>query len=141
MTTKIQFRTPFTPRVSVSIDFTKSKNHTRSEQAPATDINNIVKRFHKTGVIDWVANNEPQFGDFTNINFEEIQNKVAQGKQLFESLPAHVRKEFNNNPSEFIEFIQTKDNIEDMRDGEIDGEQKTTPEPPETQPVEQNKTE
>jgi len=141
MTTKIQFRTPFTPRVSVSIDFSKSKNHTRSEQAPATDINNIVKKYYKTGVIDYVVKNEPQFGDFTGIDFEEIQNKVAQGNQLFESLPAHVRQEFNNNPAEFIEFIQVKDNIEDMRDGEIDGEQKTPQDPPETQPVEPKVTE
>ena len=141
MTTKLQFRTPFTPRVSVSIDFKESKNLTRSEQAPATDINNIVNKFYKTGVIDYVSNNEPQFGDFTNINFEEIQNKVAQGNQLFESLPAHVRKEFNNNPAEFIEFIQVKGNIEDMRDGEIDGVEKTPKSPPETQPVEPTVTE
>lgn len=71
------------------------------------DINNIVNGI---GIVPQVAQQPPQFGqEFNPDFFQNALNVVANAKSEFEKLPAIVRKEFNNDINQFVEFIDNPD--------------------------------
>lgn len=90
------------------------------EQKESTDINNILKRFDKTGLIDHVNQNEAQYGEFAQYDLHHHMNTVAKIQSTFNELPATVKKQFNNSPQEWIEHLANPQNVEDMKDGVID---------------------
>lgn len=73
------------------------------------DINYILKRYEDTG--SWSGDlRQPtrtfQYGDYTEIpDFIEAQNIIIEGREAFESLPARLRKRFNNNPADLLQFL------------------------------------
>lgn len=92
------------------------------EQKESTDINNILDRFQREGLITHVNNNEAQYGDFVGYDFQKAKNEVTKIQSSFNELPASVRQQFDNDPQQWIEHIAIPDNVEDMKDGVIDNE-------------------
>lgn len=80
------------------------------------DINTIIKRFMKTGVLDFVAKNEPRYGDCTGIEYTKAMQTVAAAKSLFNDLPAALRARFENEPALFLDFIQDEKNRDEARE-------------------------
>lgn len=119
----IKFRTAYGPKANPTVDFSKDKGRTIQEQKQGTDINYIMERFTRTGLIEHVRQNEPQFGDFTGIDFQEMQDQVAKVKQLFDSLPSKVKQQFEHDPQKYLDFIAHQENVQDMKDGEIGNSQ------------------
>jgi len=78
------------------------------------DINEIVRRFGLTGQLP--ANVRiPQYGDFTGINdYQEALNAIDAADEAFMSLPADVRKRFDNDPGAFVDFCSDENNREEM---------------------------
>lgn len=75
------------------------------------DINQILKKFEKTGMVTHVRNNQGAYGDFSTIkNFQDNLNLVINAQNAFDSLPAQIRKRFSNNPSLLLEFVQDDSN-------------------------------
>jgi len=75
------------------------------------DINQILKKFEKTGMITHVRSNQGAYGDFaTSKNFQENLNQVLNAQNAFDALPAAIRKRFSNNPLLLIEFVQNDEN-------------------------------
>lgn len=116
----MKFRTPYTPRVKQQVSFKGDDGKTIQEQSDATDINNILERYARTGLIDHVSKHEPQYGEFAAFDFQANQNMITKIKQTFDELPAKARQQFDNNPQNFVEFISQQENIDDMKDGVID---------------------
>lgn len=115
-----KFKTPYDGiRNRKQIDFTGDEGKTIQEQSEATDINNILERYARTGLIDHVQKHEPQYGEFAAYDFQANQNMIAKITQTFEELPARDRQHFNNDPQQFVEFIAQQENIDDMKDGKI----------------------
>lgn len=79
-----------------------------------TDINFIIRKYHKTGIVEHVRRHQGRYGDFTNIDFHEAMNAVAEARSMFESLPANVRKEFDNDPGVFLSFAEDPANLDRM---------------------------
>lgn len=77
------------------------------------DINTIIKRFLKTGVLDFVAKNEPRYGDVTGLEYTQACLTVAAAKSLFAELPAALRNRFENEPAKFLEFVQNDANYDE----------------------------
>lgn len=77
------------------------------------DINNIMKKYQVTGVIDWVAKYEGSYSDLTGYDFMESQLIVAKASEMFADLPSSVRKRFQNDPGEFLEFMSDESNSEE----------------------------
>lgn len=98
---------------------------TIQEQAQATDINHILERYQRTGLIDHLAKHEPQYGEFAAYDFQANQNMIAKITQTFEELPSTTRKQFDNNVELFMEYISVPENIKDMEDGVVDNLQNT----------------
>lgn len=80
------------------------------------DINVILKRFG-IGYEIPQGLRVPQSGDFTGINdFHTAMNAIVKARETFESLPAHIRTKFDNDPGKFVDFTTNEENKEQMLD-------------------------
>lgn len=77
------------------------------------DINNIIRKYDKQGIITHVSKFEAQFGDMTGLEFQTMQNKVLSAKEQFGKLPSKIRKRFGNNPKELLAFMEDSNNREE----------------------------
>lgn len=85
---------------------------TRQEFKDQTNVNEIMKRYKKVG-IDYNGLPDPKgsFADLTTLpSYEEACNTVAQANNAFDELPAHLRKRFNNNPVDLMDFLADSEN-------------------------------
>lgn len=78
------------------------------------DVNKILEKHHKTGMITHVNSGKPISGDFTGYrDFRTNLHLVKQAKAAFADLPSHVRKRFGNDPANLLEFIEKKENYDE----------------------------
>lgn len=77
------------------------------------DINNIMKKYQKVGIS---YNHLPQsskglYGDFTAVKtFEQAHQAILDTEKNFSTLPSQIRKRFDNNPQQLINFLNDKQN-------------------------------
>ncbi len=102
-------RTAYGPKKAVKISFPE-QGRTKQAMQSQCDINQIMAKFQKTGVIDFVNKHSPQFGDSTGIDFQTSMETVARANEMFADLPSSVRKRFNNDPQELLEFCEDGEN-------------------------------
>lgn len=115
---------------------------TKPEFADSCNINKMLKRYRKTGVIR-VAINEPVYGDFTGpSDLTDALEVISNAKSSFESIPAAVRKRFNNDMYQFMGFMEKASKEELLELGLAKAEPKVLdpkPEVLETKPEEEKK--
>lgn len=94
------------------------KSRTRQEFKDECNINVIMKRYEKTGVISHVSNRQPRYVDFGDgvPDFHTAMNMMVDAEAAFMSLPASVRKRFENDPASFVEYASDVKNIEQLRE-------------------------
>lgn len=86
---------------------------TQQQYREECDINRIMDRYLRTGVLSDPLENRgtPKYGDYAELgDYMDHMNKVVEANEMFESLPASIRKRFNNNPGELIEFVMDDKN-------------------------------
>ncbi len=106
---------------------TMTQQHSKDE----TDINKIMARYIKTGVIDHVAKYQPQYLDNNDLDYHQSQNIIIKADAMFAELPSSVRRKFLNNPAEFLKFVSDEKNHEKLADlGLAYPATKVTPEKP-----------
>lgn len=101
-------------RVRPTVACPPEESRVDSSAKKESDINVIVARYKKTGVLgDEARKAMAQYGDFSQIpSFVEMQEKILHARELFAALPATVRRQFGNDPGEFIEAAKTPEGIE-----------------------------
>ena len=109
----MDFVTAYGPKKKVGIHF-DGPGRTKQSHRDECDINKILARFQKTGVLEFVNEHGPQYGDVTGVDFQRSMDTVAKGKEIFADLPSKVRNEFDNDPQAFFEFVSNPDNTEEM---------------------------
>ncbi len=79
----------------------------RTKQAfqDETDINRILAVANKQGAISHLAKYEGMYGDFEQFDFLAAQLQIRKGDEIFEALPAELRREFSQSPRLFFEFV------------------------------------
>lgn len=88
---------------------------TQQQFAEEADINTIVDRFMKTGVLPDAAM-MPQYVDYEGIfDFQSAMNVVRAADENFMRLDARVRARFQNSPQAFLEFFADPNNAEEGR--------------------------
>lgn len=103
------------PHVVISMDTSLSR--TKQSFKAECDINNIMKRFERTGVLTDMIKQNPAYGDFSEVpDYLEALNIVAHAHTQFESLSAKVRARFNNDPEQFLAFVSDPRNRKEMVD-------------------------
>lgn len=78
---------------------------TKQSFADECDINNIMKRYIKDGVVNHLNTYQGNYGDFTGaVEYHEAMGIVARADQMFMTLPASIREKFGNDAGAFVEF-------------------------------------
>lgn len=114
------FRTPYSKAVrapSHGIFFTEP-SQTDQSSLEETTIDYYLRRYAATGIDPAAGRLEAaQFGDFSSIDdFRSAQTKVAAVRSGFESLTAQERAQFDNNFSNYVEFILNPENAKAAQD-------------------------
>lgn len=89
---------------------------TKQEMKGESDINFILKKYQKTGTLSFVNQHQAEYMDVPNIDFQEAMNTINEAEQMFADMPSSLRKEFKNDPGEFLEFVHNPDNADKMYD-------------------------
>lgn len=86
---------------------------TQQQFKEEADINTIVNRFLKTGVLP-TPNTFPQYVDFEGVfDYQSAMNLVRAADESFMRMDAKLRSRFNNSPQEFLEFFADPANSEE----------------------------
>lgn len=81
------------------------------------DINKIIARYQRTG--SWsgsmaVPSVQPQFGDYSSsLSYQEAQNVLIAAQTAFDGLSSQLRKRFNNDPAQMLDFLEDVSNREE----------------------------
>lgn len=92
---------------------------TKQEFKDEVDINSIVKVILKTGKTDWLEANQAwmqQVGDTEvgSMTYKEVMDVVAGSAERFAELPSDVRSGFNNEASQFLDFVQGRGGVDEL---------------------------
>lgn len=90
------------------------KGRTKQDQTDSCDINKIMDRYTKTGLIPHGNPFTPEQGYAPDIDFHEAQNIIAHGKEIFAELDSKTRKRFDNDPGKYLDYIQDPDNQDEL---------------------------
>lgn len=108
----------------------------QSEKA-SCDINLMMKTFQKTGQIPQ-STKIPMYGDFSNsVDYMEAVQLTKDADRMFMSLPAEIRKRFQNNPAELLAFMADKENLEEAQELGLVRTPETEPPEPVVEPTEE----
>lgn len=99
-------------RIRPTVDCSVEESYTQQQFKDDCDINKILAKFRRTGVLTHVTQYQPQYGEVPSGDYAEAMRTVATAQTLFQELPAHLRKEFNHDAEQFLSFVQNPDNAE-----------------------------
>lgn len=117
------------PKVRVS-DFGKSR--TRQSEAAATNINAIMRKYEKTGLLPKGDARQAFYADVSEMgDYRTALENVRLAEESFMELPATLRREFQNDPAEFLDFCSDPTNRDKMAEmGLIEKKVEDRPDPP-----------
>lgn len=99
------------PKVQVG-PFPESR--TRQSEAAAADINTIVARYDKTGVLPQSAR-EGLFIDVSEMpDYRTSLHFIQKADDMFMQLPAHIRTKFDNDAATFLDWTSDPENRDEM---------------------------
>jgi len=110
-----KFKKPYDPPQRVQKDTSALPSVTRQSFKQECDINHIMKKYQKTGLVDHVTRFQGNYDDLTGSpDYHEAMNKIITANDAFSTLPSSVRTRFHNNPAEFLDFVSNPDNMPEM---------------------------
>lgn len=82
---------------------------TKQSHKNECDIHNILKQYQKTGIINHISKNQPQYINLPDpIDYQQAIHTVMEAEDAFASLPSAVRDHFNNDPEAFLRAFTDK---------------------------------
>jgi len=96
-------------------DFSKG-GKTKQEFKDDVDINRIIARYRKTGQVTGQFRSPGSGANLdlsTSIDFKQAQNVLIRARNQFAGLSAEVRKRFDNDPANFLAFMEDPKNVEE----------------------------
>lgn len=97
-----------------AIDFTNSLDMCEQNHKKECDINHIMRKFQKTGVVEHVKKHSGKYADVPSGDYREAQETITTANTMFEELPSRARAKFNNDPFQFLEYVQNPENLESL---------------------------
>lgn len=86
------------------------KSLTRQSEKDSADINVLLARYDKTGVLP-VNPIEGLYLDVSQMqDYRESLDQVNLAGEFFKALPAKIRADFDNDPSQFLDFAVVPEN-------------------------------
>lgn len=99
-------------------DITVPPSMTKQEFKRECDVNNIIKHFSATGMLNHVNAKAAQgaYQDLPDaVDFQESLHTIKAAEDAFMTLPAKVRDRFGQDPAEFLAFMANPDNLEEIQ--------------------------
>lgn len=110
----IPYKTAYSPHDRLTSD-PLGPSMTKQSMSAECDINNIMKRYEKNKIIDHVSIYKGDYGDFIlEGDYHEHLNSVIAADAAFATLPALIRRRFDNDPAAFLGFVENSDNHAEM---------------------------
>lgn len=97
---------------SVGVDFTGDPGLTKQAHKDECDIDKIVNKYERTGVVTHLSRSRAEYGFATSLDLSEAIQILDKATEMFEELPSQLRAEFNNDPGKLLDFIQNPENEE-----------------------------
>jgi phage internal scaffolding protein len=113
---------------------TRTQQHFKNE----TDINAIVARAIRTGdTTAFTTTQRAQYYDTTAFSdYQSALDRIADVEEDFFTLPSAVRKEFGNDPENYVAFMSDPRNVSKAIElGLLEGGEKTVATPPVSAPL------
>lgn len=79
------------------------------------DVNNIMAKYQKTGVIDHINVYEGHYGDVDGTTFTEAMQTVANAQTMFMDLPSRAREAFDHDPAKFLDYVNNLEETPEAR--------------------------
>nr|WAE43568.1 MAG: internal scaffolding protein [Microviridae sp.] len=93
---------------SIITKFEESK--TQQHFAEEVDINKIMERYNKTGVVD-VPELKGMFADVSDeVEYYAYKNAMIHAEEEFMKLPAALRRRFDDDPADLLMFLDDENN-------------------------------
>lgn len=87
------------------------KSLTQQSASAECDINQIVKRFERTGVLSHLNDRVARYGDASgSVSYHEALNLVRAAEGMFAALSADIRDRFDNDPGRLLAFLEDPKN-------------------------------
>lgn len=84
---------------------------TIQSEKDSCDINKIVAKCLKTGMMSNIRTDQPSYGDFTDaVDYHTSILRAQRAQDEFMSLTADVRARFSNDPGKLIDFLSDPNN-------------------------------
>lgn len=90
-------------------------SRTKQAMRDECDINNIMERYQKSGLITHVNRYEGRYEDLTNVvDYGTAFDIVKRAEEMFMTLPSGVRARFLNDPGVFLRFVDDPANAQEL---------------------------
>lgn len=105
-------RSAYSKRLRVAFTC-EGKSMTQQNFAKECDINNIMAKYEKSGVIEHVRQYGGYYGTMpASTDLQANLEAVKLAQELFMSLPAGIRKDFDNDPLEYLKWAEDPANAD-----------------------------
>jgi len=114
--TTIEFRTAYDGSGDyyseiTGLDCSVEPSLTKQSFREEADINNIVNRLLRGELVNNLNEKPLQYGDVSEItDYHTSLNQVKAAENLFMQIPAEIRVQFNNDPGQFVDFVNDPKN-------------------------------
>jgi len=89
---------------------------TKQDMQEECDINNILARYQKTGLMTHVKNSGGYQDLPSDVDYQTGLNVIIEAQASFDALPSSTRREFGNDPAAFLAFVEDPKNVARMAD-------------------------
>lgn len=118
----MEIRSAYSPHVRVSFDQSipdpitgeLQVSMTKQSFAEESEINKILAKYEKTGVIDHVKQHGGYEDMPAGLEYQTALQMTIDAQIAFDELPAQVRREFDNDAFKFLTFVEDPSNVERM---------------------------
>lgn len=105
-----------------TLDFSNVEPVTKQSFKAETDVNNIIKRFDRDGVLSHIREGAPLYLDVSDMpDYRTALDTVNAIDDNFMELPAALRLQFDNDPAQWLDFVNsaTREEIRDAVDAAL----------------------
>lgn len=111
---EVKLHSAYIKHARVTTDPVGASRTKQSFQAE-TEINNIVRRYQATGLLEHINSHGAKYNDMPGpTDFKEAMDLVMESKSMFNELPANLRNRFANDPAQFLDFVGDDANRDEM---------------------------
>lgn len=98
-------------RLSHPVTINNEPSRTDQSQLQSTDVNHIMDLYLKSGDERLLQKRQGQYMDLTEIpDLAQAMSQINLAQDAFLTLPSKLRKQLDNDPTKFIEWIRDPEN-------------------------------